>query len=184
MWTNLINGKQYIGSAVNLTRRFREYFNINYLLRYTNMYICNALFKHGYSNFSLTILEYCKSEKCLEREGYYQTKINTEYNICKKPGAPMSGRTHSDETKIKMSDSQKKNDHSGRFKPGQKKLEGAGRPSQAVEVTDTTNNTTTSYNSIREAARVLNLPSHKTIDNYIKNNQIKAYKGKYIFKKL
>jgi hypothetical protein len=74
--------------------------------------------------------------------------------------------------------------NSGRFKPGQKKLEVAGRPSQAVEVTDTTNNTTTSYNSIREAARVLNLPSHKTIDNYIKNNQIKAYKGKYIFKKL
>ena len=35
------------------------------------MYICNALFKHDYSNFSLEILEYCESEKCLEREGYY-----------------------------------------------------------------------------------------------------------------
>jgi group I intron endonuclease len=63
------------------------------------MYICNALFKHGYSNFSLEILEYCEPYKCLEREDYYQTKLNPEYNIAKKPGAPMSGHTHSEESK-------------------------------------------------------------------------------------
>jgi len=46
-----------------------------------------------------------------------------------------------------------------------------------IEVIDSTNNTTTSYNSISEAARALNLPSHKAISNYITNNQVKPYKG-------
>ena len=66
-WTNSINGKCYIGSSDNLKRRLRQYFNTNYLLKQNNMSICCALLKHGYTNFSLTILEYCEPSKCLER---------------------------------------------------------------------------------------------------------------------
>jgi hypothetical protein len=64
-----------------------------------------------------------------------------------------------------------------------KKIEGSGTPSQAIEVFDLEEKTTTSYNSIGEAARALNLPSYKTISNYIQNNKIKPYKGRYTFKK-
>jgi predicted GIY-YIG superfamily endonuclease len=39
MWTNLINGKRYIGSTDNLKRRFLQYFNTNHLLTNTYMYI-------------------------------------------------------------------------------------------------------------------------------------------------
>ena len=39
-------------------RRLREYFNTNYLLKHNYMTICYALLKHGYTNFSITILEY------------------------------------------------------------------------------------------------------------------------------
>ena len=63
-----------------------------------------ALLKHGYSKFSLTILEYCSPSKCLEREGYYQKKINPEYNLSLDPTAPFSGRKHSDETRIIISE--------------------------------------------------------------------------------
>ena len=59
MWTNNINKKCYIGSSNNLNKRFREYFNINHLLKNKSMSICCALVKHEYSNFSLEILEYC-----------------------------------------------------------------------------------------------------------------------------
>jgi hypothetical protein len=39
MLTNLINGKRYVGSSENLSRRFTEYLNINYLMRNGSMYI-------------------------------------------------------------------------------------------------------------------------------------------------
>jgi hypothetical protein len=47
LWTNLINGKSYVGSSVRLTIRFRSYFNTNYLLRNTSMIICRAMLKYG-----------------------------------------------------------------------------------------------------------------------------------------
>jgi len=68
MFQNLTNGKQYIGSSNNLTKRFYEYFNQNSLLRNKSMAICCALLKHGHSNFAITILEYCSPDKCLIRE--------------------------------------------------------------------------------------------------------------------
>jgi hypothetical protein len=53
------------------------------------------------------ILEYCEPDKCLEREDYYFKLLKPEYNTSLNPSAPMSGRTHSDETRKKMSDAQK-----------------------------------------------------------------------------
>jgi group I intron endonuclease len=113
MFSNLINGKRYIGSSDNLNRRFSEYFNTNYLLRNKCMAICRALLKHGYPNFSLTILEYCEPDKCLTREKHYWDLLYPEYNITKDPTAPMSGRNHSPESIKKISDTHKKIGHSG-----------------------------------------------------------------------
>jgi len=96
----------------------------------------------------------------------------------------MFGKNHSDESKTKISDAAKKIDHSGRFKPGQQRPEGSGRASQQIEVTDIKNNTTTCYDSIREAARALNIPHFTVIKNFIKKNQKKPYKGQYTFKKI
>ena len=87
------------------------------------------------------------------------------------------GKNHSDDTRQIMSDTDKKIDHSGRFKKGHEKIEGSGKPLQAIEVINKKNNQTTTYDSIHEAARALNLPSHKAISNYITNNQVKPYKG-------
>ena len=183
MWTNLINNKRYIGSSQNLRKRLSEYFNTNYLIKDNCMQICRALKKHDYSNFSLTILEYCSPDKCLIREGYYLTLLNPEYNISKDPSAPMSGRTHSDATKQIISDAKKGENHPNYGKP---KYEGSGtgRPSQAIEVFDNKNNTTTYYDSMIAAAIALNLPSYRAISDYFRKNQKKPYKGQYTFKKL
>jgi len=67
-------------------------------------------------------------------------------------------------------------------KKGQPRVEGAGRPSQQIEVTDKKNNKTTTYDSIREAARALNIP-YSAITMYFNRNQTKPYKDKYTFKK-
>jgi hypothetical protein len=152
----------------------------NYL-KNSKSHIYSALLKHGYSNFSLTILEYCDKEKCLEREDFYLSSLQHEYNIAKKAGAPMYGRKHSDENKTIMSDAQKKNQHS--FKKGQPRPEGSGSPSQAIEVTDITNNTKISFISMREAAIALNI-NKSVFSKYFKRNQNKPYKGRYTFKKV
>jgi hypothetical protein len=189
MFKNIINGKKYIGSAVDFKDRLTFYFSAKALENYlknSQSYIYNALLKYGYSNFSLTILEYCDKEKCLEREDYYLSTEKHEYNILSKAGSRL-GSKHSKQTKTKISDAAKKIDHPGRFKTGHKKgqpkVEGSGKPSQQIEVTDITNNTTTYYISMHEAARALNLPYFNIIRNYILRNQQKPYKGKYTFKK-
>ena len=64
---------------------------------------------------------------------------------------------------------------------GQPRPEGAGKLSQQIEVTDIKNNQTTTYDSICEAARALNI-NHTRIFKYFTNNQQKPYKGRYTFK--
>lgn len=93
-WKNLINGKLYVGSSTDLTRRLQQYFNINYLNKNTTMRICRALLKYGYSNFCLEILEYCDRTELLTREKYYFELLNPEYNLCEEPGSTL-GKNHS-----------------------------------------------------------------------------------------
>jgi group I intron endonuclease len=82
-----MNNKSYIGSSVDLKRRFLEYFNIKRLLRYSSMAINKALLKYGYSQFSLSILEYC--DELMIKEKYYL--LSPKYNILKEPGSPSRG---------------------------------------------------------------------------------------------
>ena len=59
MWKNLINGKQYIGSAMDLYNRLSFYYSFPAMqnsLKNSKSFIYNAILKHGHSNFSLTIL--------------------------------------------------------------------------------------------------------------------------------
>lgn len=51
------------------------------------MNICKALLKYGYSNFSISILEYYDSNNRLVREQYYIDLLQPEYNILKKAGS-------------------------------------------------------------------------------------------------
>jgi group I intron endonuclease len=87
---------------VDLSRRLRQYFNGNSLKRNNSMLICRALLKHGHSNFSLEIIEYCPASKLLKREKHYFQILKPDYNILPEPGSPVSGRNHSVETRAKI----------------------------------------------------------------------------------
>jgi len=71
MWKNNNSKKFYIGSSVDLKRRFTSYFNLNYLVKESRLYLHRALLKEGYSAFSLYVLEYCEKENLIDREQYY-----------------------------------------------------------------------------------------------------------------
>ncbi len=71
-WTHLDSNNLYVGSSVNLGIRFRNYFNISFILHLTrnSMIINRALLKHGYGKFKLEILEYCDPKEVAKREQY------------------------------------------------------------------------------------------------------------------
>ena len=135
----------------------------------------------------LLFLSSCEPEKCIERENYYLSFLPHEYNILPKAGSSL-GRKHSDKTKTKISDALKGNkpsDDTRRKMSEAKKgnTNSKNHPnSQKIEVTDLQEKIITTYNSMGEAARALNLPSYKTIANYILCGQTKPYKGRFTFK--
>ena len=141
------------------------------------------------TKFKLEILEYCDPKDVISREQYYLDLLKPQYNILKnaysllgykhsaeslaKISARALGRIFSEEHKTKLSEALK----------GKPRPSGSGKPSQQIEVTDIKNNTTTTYNCIREAARALNI-AQPTINSYFSRNQKKPYKGRFIFTKI
>ena len=102
MWTNKLTGDIYIGQSSDLSKRFKKYFTLSYIKSKGGFIISRALIKYGYTNFSLTILEYCDKSDLLTREQYYFDKLNPQYNILKIAGSSQ-GYKHSVETKAKIS---------------------------------------------------------------------------------
>lgn len=63
--------------------------------------IYSSLIKHGYSNFSLEILEYCERDQVIIKEQYFVDLLQPEYNILKVVGSSL-GYKHSPETIAKF----------------------------------------------------------------------------------
>jgi group I intron endonuclease len=109
LWIHIESNKKYVGSAIDLSRRLRYYYSSSNLKREDN-YISRALICHGYSAFSLTILEYIdisnlSSDEAktliLFREQYYLDSLLPEYNILKIAGSRL-GSKHTEESIAKM----------------------------------------------------------------------------------
>jgi group I intron endonuclease len=178
-FVNIVNGKSYVGSSVNLSIRLGQYYNIYYLLKNGTMLICRALKKYGYAKFRLEILEYCEPTVVLKREQYYLDKLNPAYNTLKTAGSRY-GRKHTLDTKAKISTSIKGDKHpmyrKNHSEESKAKMSAAhmGKThseGRKVEVTDTLTGETTIYDSTRSAAKGLET-NHTTIRNYIKNQKL------------
>jgi len=103
---NIINGKVYIGSAINLNKRKYEHFNTS---RLSNPHLQNAMKKHGKENFEFHILEYVDNVKTLiPYEQFWIDNLRKKgiilYNIALRAGSSL-GIKRSNETKLKMSKS-------------------------------------------------------------------------------
>lgn len=89
-WINEITQEKYIGSSINLSIRFKDYYKHKKLkvatLKNTSK-IYSSILKYGYENFNVEILEFCNKEQLINREQYYLDLINPEYNILKIAGS-------------------------------------------------------------------------------------------------
>jgi group I intron endonuclease len=106
MITNKLTNDIYIGQSIDISNRFKNYFNLSYIKSKNSFRISRALIKYRYSNFSVTILEYCDKSELLVREQYYFDKLNPQYNILKIAGTSLNLK-HTEETKAKISKSLK-----------------------------------------------------------------------------
>lgn len=193
-WTHKESKKIYIGSSVDLGRRFSCYFSYEYLSKHSkSRFIYKALLKYGYSAFSLEILEYCDKENLLKREQFFIDELKPEYNLLKIAGSrlgskhselsrskiskSLTGLKASEATKEKIRISRLGVAHSESTKAKLKthllKLNTIKRNNIKVTVLDLETKLTSEYLSIREAAQGVG----SYADNLLKYEKLQLVKG-------
>ena len=112
---NTINGKRYVGSAVNLPNRKRRHWRDLRKTCHHNRYLQRSWNKCGESAFEFEVLEYWEPEFLVSFEQWWLNMLQPEYNICKVAGsalgikrtarftAKLKARKHTDETKAQIS---------------------------------------------------------------------------------
>lgn len=98
---NLVNGKQYVGSSVDLKQRLYSYYSPSKLV--DNRHVSNSIMKYGHNNFTVLILELVEKNDniktdLLSREQYYIDFLKPVLNVNPIAGS-LLGFKHSDETK-------------------------------------------------------------------------------------
>jgi len=79
--TNIVNNKFYIGSAVNIERRFKLH---SYMLRYNKHYnkkLQNSFNKYGKDNFKIEVVSICPPEYCTKLEQWFINTQKPEFNL-------------------------------------------------------------------------------------------------------
>jgi len=76
----------------------------------------NSINKYGIENFIFVIVEYCDSSQLLVQEQYYLDWLfgllpELRYNFAQDATAPMSGRSHSEESKATISEAMSGENH-------------------------------------------------------------------------
>lgn len=208
-WVHIKSGKMYVGSSVDLGRRFYIYFSFKYMENQgIRSIIYRSINKYGYSEFRLEILEYCNSEDVIEREQFYLDYLKPEYNILKIAGsragsvvleetkakirAALTGRVLSESVKAKIKAARIGVKHSQATRAILKehltnlnKNVLAEKNSMKVTVLDLETKVLTKYSSIRKAAEGIGSYAHKIL-NYenvkLSKNYTKPFKGRYEIK--
>lgn len=126
---NLLDGRRYVGSAVNIEGRFKDHLKGLRSGKHHNVFLQRSWDKHGERYFAFFVVEYCHEEDLLRVE---QSRIDSYddsrlYNICKVAGSALGvkrrpegaenrsegqkGRKHSEETRKKISEANSRRRH-------------------------------------------------------------------------
>ncbi|RPB06331.1 GIY-YIG-domain-containing protein, partial [Morchella conica CCBAS932] len=172
-WTNKENGKSYVGSAVDLGRRFSEYYSKKFLVKsltFSHPHKRGALLKNDYLKFQLEILVYCEAEDAVNLEQKFIDLLKPEYNLCKIAGSSLGPFQSESKESMEI-----------RASRARSAREAASPTAIAIEVTDLVSGVTTIFASARRAGEFLNA-SNSTIMNKIKGKNNKPYKERFIIK--
>lgn len=123
---NLITDKIYIGSAINLKKRWREHRHHLVNDKHKSKHLQASFNKYGEQYFVFEVIEYCEKDKLIEREQFYLDwfecyKPEKGYNTNKIANS-MLGFKHSEKTKEKF----KQRKASKEFLEGKRKYQEKG----------------------------------------------------------
>lgn len=98
---NVVNGKRYVGSAVNLKQRRSQHFSALRRGVHHNITLARAWVKYGEHGFEFRVIEWCPPEILIQREQFYIDE-RAEYNCSPTAGSTL-GYRFTDEAKAKIS---------------------------------------------------------------------------------
>ena len=99
--------KIYIGSAVNIEKRWKVHLSSLRSGNHPNQKLQNFVNKYSLEGIKFTIILTCSKSSLLEWEQFYIDSLNPYFNICLAAGSRF-GTRHSNETRIKMSNTAKR----------------------------------------------------------------------------
>lgn len=91
----------YIGSAINVTERWRKHINDLTLDKHCNSKLQNHYNKYGVSDLQFSVLVECELEELVVIEQYFLDSNKPFFNVCKVAGNTV-GYKHTEATKKKM----------------------------------------------------------------------------------
>lgn len=104
---NVTNGRRYIGSAVDIQKRWKEHRRGLSEGRHHSRFMQRCWDKYGEAAFSFRILIFCAREHVLMYEQILLDAWKPEYNTSPTAGSQF-GYRHSEETRAKMSEARRK----------------------------------------------------------------------------
>src|SRR4051812_13894491 len=150
MFKCLITGDCYVGSALQLGRRFSEHMHN----KNSNPHLQNALLKYGISSFAFIVITFCEPSMLIMWEQLAMDLLNPRYNILLTAGS-LLGFKWGEEMKAKVSGP---NNHAY-GKPSHKR-----KPIYCFDAR--TNQLVFAFQSVRAAAKSLHM-CNNTIKKYI-----------------
>ena len=170
---NNSNSKIYIGSSVNIEKRWRRHKLELKNKTHSNKYLEKAYYKYGESVFDFILLEVCTKEILLDREMYYiehYKSLEKEFGynlLIPRQHATMSSAVEYSKILSEASKGKKPSNYEEMQKLRWKEVE--------VYVLNVYN---TTYPSLREAERILNI-NRGNVYNYLKGKttQIKGFEN-------
>lgn len=96
------NGRRYIGSAVNIDKRWREHVRQLNTGRHHSPHLQRAWDKYQQDAFVFRLIEECAKSDLISREQHYLDSISPEFNCAPKAGSQL-GYRHSEAARRQMS---------------------------------------------------------------------------------
>jgi hypothetical protein len=154
--TNMINGKYYIGSAVDIKNRLKTHKRLLKNNKHFNNHLQSSYNKHGILNFKYETIEITEKDNMIEREQYWIDFLNannTKKGFNKRLIATSNlGIKLSKETRKKLSDS-----HLGHKRTPEAQIKISLSQNKKISQFDLNGNFIKTFDSLQSAANELNV---------------------------